>query len=110
MIKPTFDSDGYPTQRTLYPITEWPIRSNQDIEDLLEFCKDSWKYRNYWGHTKGEEKSGEQWIKVSTGGWSGNEDIIGALEQNHIFWSVCWLESRKGGHYKFLTNPIKETE
>lgn len=37
----------------------------------------------------------------STGGWSGNEDLIRAMEQNWMIWSLTWVQSRRGGHYIF---------
>jgi len=40
---------------------------------------------------------------MSTGGWSGNEEVIGAMRaaQNGLLWMLCFVELRVGGHYKF---------
>jgi len=52
-----------------------------------------------WGFIlSGEE---EFTLSLSTGGWSGNEDIIRALKKNFIFWSMYWQMNRRGGHYQF---------
>lgn len=37
----------------------------------------------------------------STGGWSGNESIIGAMQKNRMVWNFLWEQSRRGGHYVF---------
>ena len=40
--------------------------------------------------------------RIATGGWSGNEDVIDALEDSEgMFWIVCWQESKRGGAYQF---------
>ena len=40
-------------------------------------------------------------LRLHTLGWSGNEEIIGALKENMMFWQLTWEESKRGGHYKF---------
>ena len=45
---------------------------------------------------------------MSTGGWSGNEDIIYTLMQNKKFWSQCPYSWRTGGHYVFRIPKIIE--
>jgi len=41
-------------------------------------------------------------IALVVGGWSGNESIIRALENNkHWIWTMNWVQSRRGGHYIF---------
>ena len=40
---------------------------------------------------------------VSTGGWSGHEDVISALRDNLMFWMLSWVSSTRGGHYVFET-------
>ena len=69
---------------------------------LMKYIKDLWQY-DYWTEMKGEN---EIVYKISTGGWSGNEEIIEALKSNIIFWSMCWYQSRRGGHYIFKINRL----
>ena len=86
--------DEYPTEDELKEITEWP---HSDIEGLMNFIKSIWKYADcgYW------KRTGKKY-HISTGGWSGNEEIIGAMQKNkQFFWTMCWYQSRRGGHYIF---------
>jgi len=75
---PESDSDGYPTDHTLKTIREYQTHNKEDRKELLEFCMEAWKYDDYVSQ-KNERYS------FSTGGWSGNEDIIAAMMKNHIF-------------------------
>lgn len=94
------DDDGYPTEALLIKIERWDAGEGS-YNDLMKFIKPYWGYSS-WGFWSEDEYEGEGIeYSVSTGGWSGNEDIIGALKQNPIFWSLCWLQSRRGGHYIF---------
>ena len=87
------DKDGYPEEHELKKIAEWPYT---DFAGLMEYVKERWRYADdgYW-------KQGRLYYSISTGGWSGNESIIGALMNNTMFWLCCWWSSRRGGHYKF---------
>jgi hypothetical protein len=91
------DDDGYPEESELKQIAEWPW---QDIPGLLAFVRPRWSYPNFWC-TDGAV------LKVSTGGWSGNEDLMRAMQQNRAFWSLCWMSSRRGGHYEFDLSRVK---
>lgn len=83
----------YPTEEELNKIEQW---SHNDFRGLMDFIYDIWKYADcgYWVQ-KGKK------YHISTGGWSGNEDIIRALEKHPLFWIICWEQSRRGGHYIF---------
>ena len=90
------DNDGYPTEETLEKIKSWP--HTDGWEELLEFVKENWYYPEYFNKFTYEKTI---LYHISTGGWSGNEDILSALKSNHLFWMFCWLSSKRGGHYEF---------
>lgn len=83
------DYDGYPTDGCLEKIRNWDIL---DFEGLAEFCHQLWNYEDY---TKWD---GKVW-EVSTGGWSGHEDIISSLP--HLWKAMFKATWRRGGHYTF---------
>jgi hypothetical protein len=105
--EPTFDADGYPTEETLDIISTWDIQNiTKDVEELLLYVKRAWRYPEYFTTSKKRFRrfKGGSLIRryfVSTGGWSGNESLISALVQNHVFWLLSWQQSERGGHYIF---------
>ena len=86
------DKNGYPEEHELKKIRNWPYT---DSFGLMKYIKDLW-YMDDWGFS---EKKGTFYL--STGGWSGNEEIIEALAENIMFWNICWWSSNRGGHYIF---------
>ena len=93
------DDDGYPTEEFLQSIVDWPWQDG--FGPLLEHALKGHIYDTCWScEPKGGGKT--EW-HISTGGWSGNESIITALRENYMFWMVCWVQSRRGGHYIFET-------
>jgi len=92
MICPTFDKHGYPTEETLGVIERWdPL----DGYGLMSFVEDAWSYD--YGDV---QRDGDRWILI-TGGWSGNEDIIGAIQNNVAWYGMRWEMSRRGGRHEF---------
>lgn len=65
--------------------------------------------REAWNHTygtiweeKGLVKTTNGWgvcdlLKMATGGWSGNEEIIIAMNENLALWGLLWESSHRGG-------------
>lgn len=104
--EPTFDSSGYPTETTLRIVKRWAITGPDDCDALLAFVHKAWRYPDYMRRQSHRRRaySGaslrRRWF-VSTGGWSGNEELIGALMANRLFWMFSWVSSRRGGHYVF---------
>lgn len=95
----------YPNEEQLYKIKTWDYK---DIGGLIDYVIALWWMADWgvgWTHRKVKDK----WVEdkyyykltLSTGGWSGNEDIIGALRQNDWFWVLCFYKHRVGGHFVF---------
>jgi len=90
----------YPTTEQLKTIENFPMKYNDSWEQLLKYIHDLWEYPNYF-------TIGTKYITMVTGGWSGNEEIIAALSENYIAWSLYWYDSKRGGKYRFLKRRDK---
>jgi hypothetical protein len=106
MSEPTFDADGYPTDETLERIRSWPIATNDDFAAVMDFAGSAWSYPDRWERI-------DHWIdpdwpsypkrvyRFSTGGWSGNESIVEAIEANAVLQMVGAWSWQRGGHYEY---------
>ena len=87
------DKHGYPDANELQQIKNWPYN---DFFGLMEFIIDDLGWDKHGWHKQEDGR-----YSMSCGGWSGNEEIISAMERNYIFWGQCWESSKKGGHHEF---------
>ena len=87
------DENGYPDEEELEKIRTW---DPTDPLGLLAFVCARWHFGDWGWHVKGHT------YHLSTGGWSGNEDLINAMQANYVFWALCWHTSRRGGHYTLV--------
>jgi hypothetical protein len=101
---PVLADDGCPSEAELRRVAQWPIYGPRDIRNLLGYVQQRWTYSSYFEPIS----LGEQEFTVSTAGWSGNETLMEALEENFIFWATCWVSSRRGGHYVFSIPSLPE--
>ena len=97
----------YPTDAALTHITDWKIETLESGWALADFVEHLW-WPNYGsdprepaGGWRGWHRMGKNKLSVSTGGWSGNELLMGALHGNHMFWALFAESWRVGGHYTF---------
>lgn len=101
------DCDGYPTEEFLEYIRGFSAADIDDLDGYLAVLQAGW-WQAEWGFKY--EGPNHETLHLHTGGWSGNEDTISAL-QNTMFWGLYWQESRRGGHYTFTLTPrIPEKE
>jgi hypothetical protein len=108
----------YPSDTALDLIEHWDLiegddGSHEKLYKLLDFVRDLWEYpdRFTMGRLRPHDLFKDKKVRtlyLSTGGWSGNESIIGALERNYLFWAMFWYRSQTGGHYWFKIPPRKE--
>lgn len=89
---------GYPTDEGLRAVRTFAGSAHQLVELLYEATK-------AYGVVRIEpfdDDYGRAMIRVytATGGWSGNESIIGALERS-FFWFAYWESSQRGGAFTF---------
>ena len=91
----------YPTVEELERIKNWD--RTLPVMELLDDIESLWHWPE-WGFKKhqGLNSLRRKVLKVElhTGGWSGNEEIIMALQEN-VFWLLYWEKSIRGGHYYF---------
>jgi len=92
------DDERYPTDEELEKIRTWPLT---DPVGWLNYARSLWHIVE-WGWPI--ENPAGSFVLVSTGGWSGNEEIIYAMQEAHygLLWHMVWEQTRKGGHYTFL--------
>jgi hypothetical protein len=90
------DGYGYPTDEALERITRWEYEDGW--VELMDFIRSIW-WASDWGFHV--EELGKLTYNLSTGGWSGNESIVQAMQRNYLFWTLTWMQSRRGGHYTF---------
>lgn len=96
-----FDEDGYPTDEALEIVRLWHW---DDVPGWFKFIKELW-WSSEWGWKEKDESHNYKKNVIvhrhyiSTGGWSGNESIVHAMQKNDMMWNLTWEQSRRGGHY-----------
>ena len=103
------DDDGYPTEVALALISDWRTSTPVDFRPWFALIKSAW-WNPEWGWSEeggiaddalGSRGGTIRRYLISTGGWSGNESLIGAMQKNRFAWMFTWEQSRRGGHYIF---------
>lgn len=105
-------ADDYPTDEELDRLERWPMR---DTAGALDFARSLWHWPE-WGVSEllaPEEtaivraESGDRFLRLATGGWSGNESIISALNANSGVRAIAWRLTARGGLHIYKYPPAK---
>jgi hypothetical protein len=91
-VKIRADRDGYPIEEDMEALRNWsgPV---EEVDDVLDAVGDYLKECGY-GSAKRYPKDGTEW-RFATGGWSGCEEVIGAIPL--LVQSLAWRSSHRGG-------------
>jgi len=92
----------YPDTRDLLMIKEWDVI--KDPFGLLDFVESVTWTPDWCINIRGKRV---KYFEFHTGGWSGNEEIIGALKDNPNFFLLYWIKTYRGGHYYFKVYKLK---
>ena len=100
------DGEGYPSIKFLDWISTAIPSTKEEIEDFMGTIQQAWRYDDYHGkldkliNIRGKEEPG-LYFWFATGGWSGNESIANAMNEN--FWiNTNWYHSwKRGGLYVY---------
>jgi len=98
------DSDGYPDEQDLGRIVAFD--SLHDPVGFVKLVRPLWSYPDRFVFTEGKSQTLGRpvWkLYLSTGGWSGNESLVDAMQEagGGLWWFAFWLRSERGGHYWF---------
>ena len=109
------NDDGYPTDDALEIVKLWHW---DDARGWFKFIESLWAYHDWGWKEKDEPHEWEDHKQykdkivhryyISTAGWSGNESIIRAMQDNDFMWYLNWVQSRRGGHYIFELREIND--
>jgi hypothetical protein len=103
------DADGYPTEETLKRLAGFEITQSAEA---LDYLAGTWN--QFYGSLRVElmdsEKADvnaeddERYLRLATGGWSGNEELLSAF-RGSLGWHLTWVLSARGGLYIFRYPP-----
>jgi hypothetical protein len=99
----------YPTEEQLKAIEEWDYT---DLEGLFRFIQSIWWMGEDMAEISDVKKDeyGREYrmVKLVTGGWSGNEDILRALHKNYMVGMISWQSSFRGGLHIYHIRKIEK--
>lgn len=84
----------YPEEEQLEKVKNWEVKNIEDFHAFMGYINEIVDWYIF-------TRKHDVLYSLSTGGWSGNEDVIGSMLENRMFWLMYWESSRRGGHYTF---------
>lgn len=90
--------DGYPTDEGLQAVRTF----TGSVQQLLGLLYEATRAYGMLTIEPFDDHYGRAMVRVymATGGWSGNESIVSALQRS-FFWFAYWESSQRGGAYTF---------
>jgi hypothetical protein len=100
---PIRGDDGYPHDIELERIRSWPLSVTADFEAVMDYVGRRWSYPDRWSKERYKTSTDrvELRYEFSTGGWSGNESLVAAMEENQMLQTMGAYSWQRGGHYEY---------
>ena len=100
-----FLTNDYPTDEELQAIEDFAGTPRE----MTEYLRSIWHW-DMVSHEPAESDFGPVIrVRLVTGGWSGNESIVSALEKT-MYWMIGWESSHRGGLTVFEFRPDQWNE
>lgn len=94
---------NYPTDSVYAAIVSWPYT---DIHGLFDYIEPL--VSDYGTVRRIPRNDGSTLFRLTTGGWSGNEEIVSAIQDNLVIHSFTWEMSVRGGMHVWRIPKKKE--
>ena len=96
--------NGYPDESILRKIKRW---DGKDVTKMVNLIEESWNitygaYQIKWINSKRYK------LTLITGGWSGNESVMAAINKNKWFDMFYWQMSKRGGLHEYEIYEVKD--
>lgn len=103
-MDPVRGDNGYPSTIEEFRIASWCDTRRfvpDDLLALMDYVKVRWSYPEFWKEEDVEDFGPHRQYTLVTGGWSGNEQLISALEDNQTFAMLAPYSWERGGRYVY---------
>ncbi len=98
--------NGYPYESILRKIKKW---DGKDVWKMISWIEMCWNFT--YGKVKSSKKRGKKLrYTLITGGWSGNELVMAAIEKNKWFNMLYWYKSERGGLHEYEIYEMEEED
>jgi hypothetical protein len=84
---------AYPLEEELDIIRKWDV-IHGSMRELAEYVQTIWTWKDF-------ARIENNHLILITGGWSGNEEIVGAMLENRMIKSIYYYQWTRGGKYIF---------
>lgn len=107
---PELTDGDYPSDETLERIRHAEPREALELAQRA-WHWDGWATRTLRANELAMMRDGHDdepmpdYYRFATGGWSGNESILAALEHNFLVAGMCWQLSARGGLHIYELRP-----
>ena len=103
MSEERFDDDGYPTEAAIERLQSFEGSAGEMVSYITSLMRNGFSTLENFTDDFGRA---QKRLTLVTGGWSGCETVIGALDST-MFHFIFWESSFRGGKHTYTFSPIQ---